>query len=357
MSSIIEQAAKRLEQLRRAGIEVPGGSAFVESRFQTEDVAERPQPAAPARRAPAAATRTARGPAVRNPQPQPFEPIEPLDALDSIDAFEPVAAVEPIEAIEVVSESTEVVVVEPAYQPVHRRVDIDLARLAAQGYLVPTQAQTLLADLLRVVKRPLLQNIRKSPEQGGPARRGNVIAITSALPGEGKTFVSTNLAMSIALEVDHAAILVDGDVLRPSVFNRLNLQPQSGLMDMLVNPRLRLEDQLVQTNVAKLSLLSAGTAQDRAEELLASASMDRLLDELSARFADRVIIIDSPPLLMTTESRALAEKAGQVVLVVEADRTPREQVARAFETLTNCPIVMSVLNKSRAIESDYVYGY
>lgn len=238
-----------------------------------------------------------------------------------------------------------------------RRVEIDLARLAGMGYLVPAQAQSLLADLLRVIKRPLLQNIDRPADMGGPLQRGNVIVVTSAVPGEGKTFAATNLAMSIAMEVDRAALLIDGDVLRPSVFNRLALEPQTGLMDVLVNPRLSVTDLLVGTNVPKLTLLSAGTAQDRAEELLASAAMDAMLDELSERFHDRVVIIDSPPLLVTTESRALAERAGQVVLVVEADRTPREQITRAMETLANCPIVLSVLNKSRAIESDYVYGY
>jgi receptor protein-tyrosine kinase len=199
--------------------------------------------------------------------------------------------------------------------------------------------------------------MRRPPEDGGPDRRGNVVVVTSAIAGEGKTFVSTNLAMSIALEVDHSAILVDGDVLRPAVFNRLDLEPRTGLMDLLVHPDLSLTDLLLDTNVPKLSLLAAGNVQDRAEELLASEAMNRLLDDLSMRFPDRMIIIDSPPLLVTTESRALAEGAGQVVLVVEADRTPREQISRAFETLTACPIVLSVLNKSRAIESDYVYGY
>jgi exopolysaccharide/PEP-CTERM locus tyrosine autokinase len=333
MSSIIQQAARRLEELRRAGIEVPGGKSFGDSRFGTfDDGLDEPEPPRPRFVRHARELREARD-----------EAAAPAEAIES--------------PVQVLSEATDVVVVEPPFSPRARHVDIDLARLSAMGYLVPSQAQTLLADLLRVIKRPLLQNIRRPYEAGGPARRGNVIAITSAVPGEGKTFVATNLAMSIAMEVDHAALLVDGDVLRPSVFNRLDLEPQSGLMDLLVNPRIGSGELIVQTNVPKLALLSAGTAQDRAEELLASAAMDRLLDDLSARFHDRVIIIDSPPLLVTTESRALAERAGQVVLVVEADKTPREQVSRAFETLSNCPIVMSVLNKSRAIESDYVYGY
>lgn len=310
MSSLIEQAAKRLEELRRAGVDVPSPDGFAPSRFQ-----ESQWPAAEA-----------------VPNLRPAAPVVPLRP-----AAGPMRGAAPEAPL--------------------RHLDIDLARLAGMGYLVPNQAQSLLADLLRVIKRPLLQNMVRPPESGGPARRGNVIVVTSAVPGEGKTFVSTNLAMSIAMEVDHAAMLIDGDVLRPSVFARLDLEPQIGLMDVLVERRTTIPQVLVETNVPKLTLMSAGTAHDRAEELLASAAMDQMLDELSERFHDRVIIIDSPPLLVTTESRALAERAGQVVLVVEADRTPREQVSRAFETLANCPIVLSVLNKSRAIESDYVYGY
>lgn len=311
MSSLIEQAVKRLEELRRAGVDMPIAPGVwplpadgVAPPVEIGRVMPGVQEPAPAH---AAGNRSAAAPAM------PSAPAA--------------------------------------------RVEIDLRRLEAMGYLVPTQAQSTLADLLRVIKRPLLQNMRRTPEEGGPERRANVVVVTSSIAGEGKTFVATNLAMSIAMEVDHAAILVDGDVLRPSVFNRMGLQPRPGLMDLLVQPRLGVADLLVDTNVEKLALLPAGTAHDRAEELLASAATDRLLDELSMRFPDRVIVIDSPPLLVTTESRALAESAGQVVFVVEADRTPRAEIVRAFETLQSCPIVLSVLNKSRAIESDYVYGY
>ncbi|MBL8331294.1 MAG: AAA family ATPase [Rubrivivax sp.] len=336
MSSLIEQAARRLEELRRAGVDIPSvsgaGSLRVPSRSAT---AGGLQGASSAFSEPEFVDTVPEAPAANDAGLRPVRPQHPPTA-------EIIAFAEPRSS--------------SVRQPT-RHLEIDLARLAGMGYLVPTQAQSLLSDLLRVIKRPLLQNMRRSPEAGGPARRPNVIVVTSAVPGEGKTFVATNLAMSIAMEVDHAALLIDGDVLRPSVFNRLALEPQTGLMDVLVPPRQRVDDLIVDTNIPKLTLLSAGTAQDRAEEMLASAAMDHLLDDLSERFHDRLIIIDSPPLLVTTESRALAERAGQVVLVVEADRTPRDEISRAFETLANCPIVLSVLNKSRAIESDYVYGY
>ncbi len=350
MSSLIEQAVKRLEALRRAGIDIPPVQGFANSRMDEDSLDEDTQPELAA---------TAPAPSARPARPaRPVPPVRPQPAEQAASAAAPATGSGSADAAPQIVKTTDLVVLPAARAtPPVRHLPIDLARLAGMGYLVPTQAQSLLADLFRVIKRPLLQNMHRPPEAGGPAQRGNVVVVTSAVPGEGKTFVATNLAMSIAMEIDHAAVLIDGDVLRPSIFNRLDLEPQTGLMDLLINDRLRAVDLMVGTNVAKLTLMSAGTAQDHAEELLASASMDRLLDELSERFHDRVIIIDSPPLLVTTESRALAERAGQVVLVVEADRTPREQIARAFETLSNCPIVLSVLNKSRAIESDYVYGY
>jgi receptor protein-tyrosine kinase len=341
MSSLIEQAVKRLEELRRAGVDIPPINGFASSRFDDQDAFADTEPLEPPRRVAAAADAGS----LESAGQQPEAPVAAAAANGAHHERSETTALAPVTAVV------------PSAPSPRRRVEIDLARLAGMGYLVPAQAQSLLADLLRVIKRPLLQNKDRPPELGGPARRGNIILVTSALPGEGKTFVALNLAMSVAMEIDHAAMLIDGDVLRPSIFARLNLEPQTGLMDALVDAKVRVTDLLVGSNVPKLTLLAAGTAQDRAEELLASAAMDSLLDELSERFHDRVIIIDSPPLLMTTESRALAERAGQVVLVVEADRTPREQVARAMETLSNCPIVLSVLNKSRAIESDYVYGY
>jgi exopolysaccharide/PEP-CTERM locus tyrosine autokinase len=384
MSSLIEQANRRLEQLRRAGVDLGTPSRFADSAFHGTGFQHSGfQHSGFPETAPPPEHRVASGARGRAADAD-FQDTVPDGLAEVRRGAAPSAALEgramPRTAAQASVQPARPAVAptpgrrEPARTPslagapagkapvegtqvAAQRLHIDLARLAGMGYLVPAQAQSLLSDLLRVIKRPLLQNMRRPAASGGPEHRGNIVVVTSAVPGEGKTFVSTNLAMSIAMEVDHAAILIDGDVLRPSVFNRYNLEPQRGLMDLLVNPRLAVQDVLASTNVSKLCLMSAGTAQDRAEEMLASAAMDTLLDNLSARYPDRAIIIDSPPLLVTTESRALAERAGQVVLVVEADRTPRDQISRAFDTLANCPIVLSVLNKSRAIESDYVYGY
>jgi receptor protein-tyrosine kinase len=128
-----------------------------------------------------------------------------------------------------------------------------------------------------------------------------MIMVTSAFPGEGKTFTAANLAMSIAMELDSRVLLVDGDVPNPALLPLLGLREARGLMDVLVSPDVALADVLLRTNVERLSLLPAGRHHRRATELLSSEAMARLIDEMSSRYPDRIVLWDAPPLLPTTE--------------------------------------------------------
>ncbi len=150
-------------------------------------------------------------------------------------------------------------------------MEIDLARLSANGYVTPAAARSRLAEEFRVIKRPLLTNARG--KSAAPIANANRIMVTSALPGEGKTYVSLNLAMSIAMELDTSVLLVDADASRPAVLDRLGLPPSRGLLDLLVDPALSLDECVLATNVERLSILPAGTQQSQATELLASESM------------------------------------------------------------------------------------
>lgn len=286
MSSLIEQAAQRLAQLREAGIEVPQVG---------------PAPAALA-------------PAVAPPAAAPAAP-----AVSS------------------------------------RRVEIDLELLARNGIVVPSAPRSQLADQFRVVKRPLLQNA--AGKGAAPVAQGNLIMVTSALPGEGKTFTALNLAMSIATELDHTVMLVDAEVSRPAVLKNLGLGEGPGLLD-LIDGTVPMHEALLRTNVAKLSILPSGTPHARATEMLASEGMRRLLADMATRYADRIIIFDSPPLLMTTESRVLATLMGQVVVVVQAGRTKQSDVQAALDTIEACPVRLMLLNQAYAApEAGYGYGY
>jgi exopolysaccharide/PEP-CTERM locus tyrosine autokinase len=285
MTSLIEQAAQRLEQLRQAGAVVPA--------------------------APVAATAAA---------------LEPMPAPAEVEAAVPLS----------------------------RRVEIDLNVLAAAGIVSPNAPRSQIADQFRVVKRPLISNaLGKS---AAPIANGNLIMITSALPGEGKTFTAINLAMSIATELDCTVMLVDADVARPSVMSVLGLPAGPGLLDLVLDDSINVAPMLLRTNIEKLTILPSGTPHARATELLASEAMIRLLDDMARRYPDRIIIFDSPPLLATTESRVLASHMGQIVLVVQAEKTLQAEVKQALATIEACPVKLMLLNQAR-VASDGAYGY
>jgi len=205
-----------------------------------------------------------------------------------------------------------------------------------------------------VIKRPLLANA--TGKGAVPVVNGNLIMVTSALPGEGKSFTAVNLAMSLATELDYRVLLVDADVARPSLRRVFDLPAGPGLMDVLVKPDVKMSDVLLRTNIDKLSLLLSGTPHARATELLASDAMTRLLEEMAQRYPDRIIIFDSPPLLPTTEARVLATHMGQVVVVVQAERTLQSDLQHALATIENCPVKLMLLNQARGAGRD-VYGY
>lgn len=206
-----------------------------------------------------------------------------------------------------------------------------------------------------MIKRPILANARG--KGASPVENGNLIMVTSSVPGEGKSFNSINLAMSIAMELDNTVLLVDADVARPSVLNLLGLPPAKGLMDVLLDKNVGLPDVLLRTNIEKLTLLPAGMPHKNATELLASGAMKRLLVEIAHRYPDRIIVFDSPPLMVTTEAPVLAQSMGQIVLVVEAGRTTKTMVKQALAKVSACPVKMLVLNKARYARSDGYYGY
>lgn len=326
--SIIEQATKRLEELRRAGVDVPWAAAgLAESDFKSM-VAAKPE----ARNEPTGAAHESHGDSI------PAGVLRRVELLNVNAAKPPVAAT-----------------VERSSAPASGlpMLELNQERLAAAGYLVPTLVRSDLAKEFRQIKRPLLKNARSGREAGD--MRASLIMVSSALPGEGKTFCAINLAMSIAMEVDTSVLLVDADVVRPAVLDRLGLEERKGLLDLLTHEELGLEDLLLTTNIPKLSILPAGTPNQRSTELLASGAMEDLLVKLSNSGGDRVVIFDAPPLLLTTEASVLASRVGQVVMVVDGANTSRANVMQAFASVESCPVVMSVLNKTAA--ADELGGY
>jgi receptor protein-tyrosine kinase len=222
------------------------------------------------------------------------------------------------------------------------------------GYLVAGQdVRSQLAEEFRIVKRPLLHNA-VDPSM----RRGNVIMVSSSVAGEGKTFVSLNLAMSIATELDRQVVLVESDSARPAVLERLGIgSDRPGLMDALANPSLGINDIVVPTSIPQLAVVPAGRASAHATELVASERMGNFIGQLAENWPNRIVILDAPPLLQTTDAREMAAHVGQVVLVVESGRTKQSQVKQALAMVERCPVVMSMLNKSPFSKGTQEYGY
>lgn len=300
--TLIEQAAKRLEQLRQAGVELPEDSDSAPATLK-----ERPP------------TRVMESNSQANQENSPTS------------TFARPGSVNP-------------------------QIVLDLQAISASGLLTPHADRSRLADEFRVVKRPLIANAMGRGT--APVPNGNLIMVTSALPGEGKSFSAINLAISIAMELDNTVMLVDADVARPSVLNMLGLPPAKGLLDVLEENSVDISGVLLRTNIEKLSILPSGTPHPRATELLASETMVALLDDMSSRYNDRIIVFDSPPLLLTTEARVLASHMGQVVVVVNAENTSQAAVKQALATIESCPLKMMLLNQARSSQTDgYGYGY
>ena len=236
--------------------------------------------------------------------------------------------------------------------------EIDVDALTAAGFATQQNINVEIAADLRRIKRPLLMAVKKSAALGHRGLPHNLILITSALPGEGKTFVSINLALSIAAELDRTVLLVDADVAKNDVARVLGVQYEVGLTDLLERANLHTEDAVLQTNIESLSFLPSGGMLPNVDELFASDKMTRLIRELAEHDPNRIVIVDASPLHAGNEASVLARMVGHVVVLVEADQTPQASVSEALHQLKGCESVSMVLNKARRRSSDHVaYGY
>ncbi|MDJ0941251.1 MAG: XrtA-associated tyrosine autokinase [Woeseiaceae bacterium] len=225
-------------------------------------------------------------------------------------------------------------------------VVVDREILRREGYLAPKDQERDLADQYRLIKRPLLDNA--SGRGDFQADDANLIMVTSALPGDGKTFTGINLALSMALEKDTSVLLVDADVAKPHVSELFDVPDQPGLIDLLTDETIDTSRFVMRTDVPGLSLLPAGSADEHATELLASRRMEIVIEELSRKYPDRIVIFDSPPLLVTSEARVLAASVGQIAMVVRAGVTQQEAVLEALDSLDQTKAINLILNESSA---------
>jgi len=236
-------------------------------------------------------------------------------------------------------------------------VTLDRSTLRSFGLMPPEEEIDLLTRQYRKIKHPLVAKAMGRGVAREP--KGYLIMIASAMSGEGKSFTAVNLALSLSLEKDLEVLLVDGDVAKPQLTRILGLDNEPGLLDALRDPRRDVESLIRATNVPTLYFLPAGIGGDDATELLSSPRMERTAALLGQHHSHRIVVFDSPPLLQTTESPALARIAGQIVVVVRADSTPQPLLLDALNTLQGHPGVSLVLNQSiqSGAKPYYYYGY
>jgi len=237
-----------------------------------------------------------------------------------------------------------------------RTLPLDLDALREAGLLPPAHQERELAQQFRQIKRPLINNALGRGVT--PLADGNLVMIASAVPGEGKTFTSLNLALSMRLEEDVTVLLVDGDVVNPRLSQILGADDSRGLLDVIKDPSIALASAILPTSVPGLSFLPAGHQEPNATELLASARMSEVVAQLARQDPTRLVLFDSAPLLLTTESHALTQIAGQIVMVVRADQTPQHVVLEALEALAESKSVSLILNQSmKQPHAGYYYRY
>lgn len=235
-----------------------------------------------------------------------------------------------------------------------KRMMLDTRTLRASGYLPEEGQDRQFAEQYRRIKRPLIDKALSGTTTVGEPR---VIMITSALPGDGKSFTSINLAMSMALERDISVLMVDCDVAKRHISEIVGMRAQAGLLDALVDESVDIESLVAPTNLHGLSILPAGTHVEDTAELLSSNRMRQIITSLCSRVPRRILVLDSPPLLITNEGRALVKIAGQIVLVVRAGHTPRQAVQDAIGLFDEQQAGGFILNQVPASQKEGYYGY
>ncbi|MCJ8321071.1 MAG: XrtA-associated tyrosine autokinase [Colwellia sp.] len=240
-----------------------------------------------------------------------------------------------------------------------KKIILNGERLTERGFIYGVNSTHHIQEEFRHIKRKLLNNAF------GPAAKtlnnSNLIMVSSTNPNEGKTYVSINLALSIALEQDKTVLLIDADVLRPSLHRELEFESSEGILEYLLSEVNDLSDIIYSTNLDNLKIIPAGKPHHLTNELLASNRMEILAKELAERYPDRIVIFDCPPILGVTETPVLSNLVGQAIIVVEESKTKLDDVKKAASQLNEDIAIGFVMNKTINTKRDgygyYGYGY
>ncbi len=242
--------------------------------------------------------------------------------------------------------------------PGQRTCRIKFNEVRRRGMITPDNLRSNISFEFRAIKRKLLASAR---DQRSNALSGNLIMVTSALPGEGKTFTATNLAFALTAERDLQVLLIDADVIRPSIGALFDNREGPGLTDLLNGKYSDFDDVTCRCeDIDNLGVIFAGARDEHTPELISSQRTAELLRDVSKKYEDRIVVFDTPPALASAETANLAGYMHQVILVVAWGEANRHQIQKALDNVSACRNVSLVFNKSpkwQKMNSDYYYYY
>ena len=218
-----------------------------------------------------------------------------------------------------------------------------LANMARAGLIIETEGRTRLGDEFRIAASRLQTVIKTSI--AAEERCGNLVLVTSTRPAEGKSFAAINIAASLARTGSRSVLLIDADAKARCMSDLLGLSDAPGLQDITANHSLQPELLVVATPVHGMFVLPLGNTRAGLESAENSQSLPGAAEQLSRRFSEATLVIDTGPLLATSDPSVLAPVASQILMVVEAGRTQRNELEAALEMVKACPKVVLLLNK------------
>lgn len=233
------------------------------------------------------------------------------------------------------------------------RFTLDIPTLERGGLVIGRKSRTRISEEFRIAMGHILRTLQDSYTAGSGS--ANLIMVTSARPGEGKSFTALNLAGSLAQQSQREVLLLDVDAKQRPMTYELGLTDAPGLLDLVANSSLKVEDLLVRTAIPNLSFLPIGSRLPDNSEMLASRPVSAVVERLGRRFANRLIILDAPPCLSTSDPSGLAPIVGQTLMVVEAERTQRNELEAALDLIRVCPAITLLLNKIQ-LTTSYTFG-
>ncbi|MEZ5651318.1 MAG: hypothetical protein R3E87_12295 [Burkholderiaceae bacterium] len=236
-----------------------------------------------------------------------------------------------------------------------KRLKLRLSNIQGEYYLDRSGPAPAVVSQFRSIRRPLIANAQG---RGLPAvDNGRTIMVTSAMPGEGKTFCSIHLGLAIASELDCKVVLIELDLIKPSLLKTLGVSPRHGITDWFKERDADIRDFVCDTNVRDLKILPSGSGASSAANMLASRRLENMFDQLRAAYPGHFIILDTPPVIPASEARVLPNYVGQVAFVVAAGETPASAVSEGLEYVQGAEVVGLIMNKFRPDKVYSSYGY